>query len=185
MTVSETILLATGLIGGGTLISMLVWSIVCPERRVWPPDNFNMKTPIIAWLLTVGIFSSAIALGALGWGSLELPIWLRWGIGLPLVIAGNFVVWWGVNRIGMDATSGAEAELVTTGLYSVSRNPQYVADICILIGIGILSAALWVWPVVAIGAVALILAPFAEEPWLQEKYGAAFETYCSSTRRFL
>lgn len=28
MTVSETILLATGLLGSGTLISMLVWSIV-------------------------------------------------------------------------------------------------------------------------------------------------------------
>ena len=185
MTVTEKIFLFAGLFAGGALISMLVWSIMCPARRVWPPDNFNMKTPVVAWLLTVGIFVSAIALGAFGWGSLELPMWLRWGVGLPFVIAGNLVVWWGVHRIGMDATSGAEAELITTGIYSVSRNPQYVADICILIGIGLLSAALWVWPIIAIGAVALILAPFSEEPWLQEKYGAAFEAYCSTTRRFL
>ena len=95
------------------------------------------------------------------------------------------MVWWDVHHIGMDATSGAAAELVTSGLCSFSRNPQYVADICILIEIGLLSAVLWVWLIIAVGVVALILAPFAEEPWLQEKYGVVFDTYRVSTRRFL
>lgn len=185
MTVLETTLLLAGLLAGIALNSVLLWSVLYPTRRVWPPTSFNMKTPTIAWLLTVVIFASAITLGVLGWGSLELPMWVQWGLGLPLVIAGNVVVWWGVHHIGMDATSGTEAELVTSGLYSISRNPQYVADICILIGIDLLSTALWVWPVIAVGVVALILAPFAEEPWLQDKYGAAFNAYRVSTRRFL
>lgn len=185
MTVPETTFLLAGLLAGILLNSVLLWSFLYPTRRVWPPTSFNMKTPAIAWLLTVVVFASAIALGALGWGTLGLPMWVRWGLGLLLVVAGNVVVWSGVHHIGMDATSGAEAELVTSELYSHSRNPQYVADICILIGIGLLSAAFWVWPVIVVGVVALILAPFAEEPWLQEKYGAAFDAYRVSTRRFL
>ncbi|KIN69950.1 hypothetical protein Z945_3842 [Sulfitobacter noctilucae] len=35
------------------------------------------------------------------------------------------------------------------------------------------------------GILVLIAAPFAEEPWLKEKYGSEFEEYRASTRRFL
>jgi len=35
------------------------------------------------------------------------------------------------------------------------------------------------------GATALILAPFAEEPWLLKRYGAAYEEYRRAVPRFI
>jgi protein-S-isoprenylcysteine O-methyltransferase Ste14 len=84
----------------------------------------------------------------------------------------------------MKATSGAKAELVTTGLYRYSRNPQYVADMAILVGFVLVTSAWFAIPVAAAGVLALAVAPFAEEPWLKQSYGEDFETYRSSTRRY-
>jgi len=181
----EIILLIAGCAANLGLIFMFYWSIRWPDRRIWPPARSTSAHKAMVWTLTTTGFASAIALGLLGWGTLETPGILRWGIGPLLVILGNVAVWTGVVQLGLAATSGAEDTLRTNGLYRYSRNPQYVADVAILIGIGLLSAALLAWPVVLSGILALVLAPLAEEPWLEERYGEAFKKYRISTRRFL
>ena len=85
----------------------------------------------------------------------------------------------------MAATSGDATGLVTNGLYRWSRNPQYVADMAILIGWAILSASLWALPVLAIGIAVLAIAPLAEEPWLEEVYGEQYRIYKQTVRRFI
>ena len=87
-------------------------------------------------------------------------------MGLPLIGAGNAVVWPAALAIGLDATSGAAAELKTDGFYRWSRNPQYVADMAVLLGWTILSASAAVLIIATGGVIAFALAPFAEEPWL-------------------
>ena len=119
------------------------------------------------------------------WNRLQWPATFRWGVGLSLVIFGNVAVWWGVQKIGYAATSGEATGLKTNGLYARSRNPQYVADITILIGWGVLSASLWALPVLMVGFVVLVIAPFAEEPWLEETYGQPYRVYRSQVRRYL
>jgi len=37
----------------------------------------------------------------------------------------------------------------------------------------------------ALGITILLLAPFAEETWLEEKYGEAYTDYKASVRRYL
>lgn len=185
MTTLEVALVGLGCLASGTLTAALLWSIGFPNQRIWPPPSYNAVIPLIAWILTVAIFGAAIGLGILGWGAIEISGWIRRGLGIPFFVIGNIVVWRGVQRLGLAATSGAESTLVTIGLYRFSRNPQYVADIFILIGIGLVSAAVWVWPVVGAGVLVLLLAPFAEEPWLRDRYGDAFDAYCVSTRRYI
>jgi protein-S-isoprenylcysteine O-methyltransferase Ste14 len=63
--------------------------------------------------------------------------------------------------IGLEATSGAEAELKTDGLYRWSRNPQYFVDIGILIGWANLSASSNSGGIATGGVVAFALAPAA------------------------
>ena len=63
--------------------------------------------------------------------------------------------------IGLEATSGAEAELKTDGLYRRSRNPHYFADIGILIGWANLSASANLGGIATGGVVAFALAPAA------------------------
>lgn len=180
----ESVLLVVGIVSSGLLVAMLLWSFFWPNRRLWPPTRRKAASAVITWALTVAVFASVIGLGISGWGEIGLPGWLRWGVGLPLVLVGNAIVWAGIVGIGIGATSGAKDKLVTTGLYRYSRNPQYVADIAILVGFALLTAAWATVPVAAMGVLALILAPFAEEPWLQQVYGDEYRTYRATVRRF-
>jgi len=58
-------------------------------------------------------------------------------------------------------------------------------DIAILIGWGVLSASVWALPILVLGFAVLVVAPFAEEPWLEEVYGAQYREYRKLVRRFL
>jgi len=178
------LIVAVGMMAGAYMLGILLWSIAQPERRIWPPDNATTAIKFRVWFMTILIFTAAFLLGVLDWNHFDWPASLRWGIGLPLVIIGNIVVWRGVHKIGMAATSGEATGLKTDGLYKWSRNPQYVADIVILIGWCILAASLWTLPMLAVGLAVLMVAPIAEEPWLIEKYGAAYKNYKSTVRRY-
>lgn len=179
------LILLVGLLAGAYMLGMLLWSIVQPKRRIWPPDDATTAIKFRVWFMTILIFAAAFFLGVLDWNRFDWPASVRWVIGLPLIIIGNIVVWRGVHKIGMGATSGEATGLKTDGLYKWSRNPQYMADIIILIGWGILAASLWTIPVLAVGLAVLLVAPLAEEPWLEEIYGQAYRDYKSSVRRYL
>ncbi len=107
------------------------------------------------------------------------------GGGLVLIISGSIVVWIGVRKIGFGATSGEVADLNSDGVYRYSRNPQYVADMAILIGWAVLSASGWVACIAAFGVIVLAAAPFAEEPWLEDIYGADYRAYKTKVRRYM
>jgi len=176
--------LAVALFCEVALVAMLAWSIFVPTRRFWPPQKVDWLSQTMVWLPTLAVFGGAIIIGFAEWDVLNWPLWLRWGLGLPLILAGNAVVWTAAFGIGLNATSGAEAELKTDGFYRWSRNPQYVADIGILIGWAILSASPAAWVVGVGGVIAFALAPFAEEPWLEEVYGAPYRAYRKHVPRF-
>ncbi len=181
----EDIAMVIGLGAILVLLTMIVWSICNPARRIWPPNRSTPWKQVGVWSLAIAMFCSAFVVGVLGWNSLQLPAQIRWSVGLPLIIAGHLVVWGGVLQLGMKVTSGQVGVLKTNGFYRYSRNPQYVADIGILIGWAILSGSVQTLPIVALGAMLLVIAPFAEEPWLNSVYGEAYELYCQTTRRFL
>ena len=181
----ETTLVLSGLgIAAATLASIL-WSIVSPKRRIWPPQRYTAITPILVWVPTLSLFGVIIALGVLGWGILGFPDWLRFGVGIPLILFGNFVVWTEVANFGIAQTGGAKGTLKTTGMYRYSRNPQYMADMAIVGGWMILTSSPSALIVGTAAILVLIAAPFAEEPWLKDLYGSGFEEYRASTRRFL
>ena len=130
----ENVLLALGVgIAVGTLAAIF-WSIVHPERRIWPPDKYTLSTPILVWVPTLTLFGVLILLGIGAWGELPVPKWVRWGFGVSLLLLGNAVVWNEVSHFGLPQTGGAVGKLRTEGLYRFSRNPQYMADIAIVAG---------------------------------------------------
>lgn len=185
ITEAKLMLIALGFSAGLYMLGVLLWSIVRPEHRIWPPKKATVAIKIKVWTATVLIFVAAYFVGILDWNNFQWPAMLRWGVGLPLILFGNLIVWLGVLKIGFAATSGEATGLQTSGLYRWSRNPQYMADITIIIGWLVLSASFWVLPVLAIGLAVLIIAPLAEEPWLEEKYGLKYQEYMSRVRRYL
>lgn len=166
-------------------LAAIIFSAAYPARRIWPPQSYSRATRAVVWVLTLTLFGALIALGVLGWGSIALPQWLRYGVGPAFIVIGNFVVWREVNDFGMDQTSGAKGTLKTTGLYRFSRNPQYVADIGIVLGWLLLSASINAAAVTFAMIALLAAAPFAEEPWLRDEYGDVYMQYTKIVRRYL
>ena len=76
--------------------------------------------------------------------------------------------------------------LIDQGPYRISRNPIYLADLLILAGIVLLLGALSALVTVPMFWAAIhyrFILP--EETVLKETFGAAYETYCASVRRWL
>lgn len=176
--------LLIGMAAAAYMLGMVLWSIAQPDQRTWPPKTATTGIKLRVWIITTMIFVAAFMLGVMDWNRFDWPVSFRWGVGLPLIVLGNIAVWWGVNNIGYAATSGEASGLKTDGLYAWSRNPQYVADIVILISWAILAASLWALPVLVLGISVLTIAPFAEESWLEERYGSSYRGYRSKVRRY-
>jgi protein-S-isoprenylcysteine O-methyltransferase Ste14 len=77
-------------------------------------------------------------------------------------------------------------ELVTRGVYGISRNPMYVGDFLVNVSIGIACLS-WVFLLVAISEFLLIryYVVVAEEPFLLEKYGDTYREYMNKTPRWI
>lgn len=172
----------------GTLViavnAMLVYSILRPSRRIWPPPAQKTWQDYVVWLLTILSFGGFVLVGILDWNSLGWPGVVRWIIGAPLIVLGNVLAWLGVHQLSLKTTSGHAGPLVTDGLYRYSRNPQYIGDIVIIAGWAILSASQWAMPLCLGGILAFVLTPFAEEPWLEKLHGDAYRAYCEQVGRF-
>lgn len=87
--------------------------------------------------------------------------------------------------LGMRGMLGLEAELVTEGPFAVSRNPGYGGDLALIAGYVILTDSLLAGVTGAAAAIWFLLAPYAEEPWLEKRYGEAYRRYKETHPRWL
>ena len=181
----ETGLTIVGLGIALSTLAAILRSIARPSQRLWPPIKYTPLTPVLVWVPTFVLFGVLVTLGVLGWGELAFPRWFRFGIGIPLILLGNIVVWSAVAGFGIHKTCGAVGTLQTGGLYRFSRNPQYVADIAMVLGWMVLTAAPLAMLVGFAAIIVLAAAPFSEEPWLRSQYGSDFDKYATQVRRYL
>jgi protein-S-isoprenylcysteine O-methyltransferase Ste14 len=77
------------------------------------------------------------------------------------------------------------SQLVTTGVFSVSRNPLYLGGVCLLAGIALVLNLLWslvlLLPAI-IGCHYLLIAP--EERYLAARFDTEYIQYAASVRRW-
>lgn len=87
-------------------------------------------------------------------------------------------------------TSGRETylradSLNTEGIYSLVRNPLYIGNIAIFIGLTVVYGNPWVSLIMFIFLVSqYLLIVSAEEGYLREKYGTEYQDYCKQVNRF-
>jgi protein-S-isoprenylcysteine O-methyltransferase Ste14 len=75
-------------------------------------------------------------------------------------------------------------ELVTGGLFSHCRNPLYVGNYLILVGLGVAScSAVFLFAVLPLMALAYWAIIAAEENFLRNKFGETFDAYCARVSR--
>lgn len=90
-----------------------------------------------------------------------------------------------IVRGGKDKKVHAE-DLVTTGIFAHCRNPLYVGNILMLLGVGILiNSALFVFILIPIFLFIYQAIVLAEENFLHGKFGPQFELYIAKVPRWL
>jgi protein-S-isoprenylcysteine O-methyltransferase Ste14 len=82
--------------------------------------------------------------------------------------------------------NGIPAHLITTGPFSVSRNPIYLANTLLLIGTGLVGGMAWFLLLAFAASFATSkLAIEREEKVLAEKFGKKFRDYAKRVRRWI
>ena len=121
--------------------------------------------------------------------SFLFPGILIW-VGYALVVIGFGLAFSAVIRFMQARTTldphGSVSEIVTGGIFGISRNPIYLGFVCLLIGFPFIFGSYW----------GLILSPFFillmntlviqhEEAYLEKKFGEVYTSYKSRVRRWL
>jgi protein-S-isoprenylcysteine O-methyltransferase Ste14 len=109
-------------------------------------------------------------------------------IGLVVALTGQFLR---VATIGLDyiVRGGRNRQvyaddLVTGGLFSHCRNPLYVGNYLMLVGVGIASCSrIFIFIILPLMALAYWAIIAAEENFLRNKFGETFDAYCARVSR--
>lgn len=78
------------------------------------------------------------------------------------------------------------SKLVTTGVFSISRNPLYLGGICFVVGLALALNLAWVLILLLPALIAchyILIVP--EEQYLAEKFGEEYHTYIASVYRWI
>lgn len=111
-------------------------------------------------------------------------------IGFALALMGEMIRLWGVSYAGSETrTTGSVGgtHLVTSGPYAYVRNPLYIGNIFMYVGIGIMSNALMPYlPLVALGYFSFQYSAIVslEEGYLSSTF-PGWKEYTSKVRRFV
>jgi protein-S-isoprenylcysteine O-methyltransferase Ste14 len=87
--------------------------------------------------------------------------------------------------LGEEATEGRKDELRTDGLYRYTRNPQNVGYVLLFATYAVLANSPLVGVLTVEFAVVTVLQVLAEEAWLRNTYGDAYDAYCERVPRFV
>jgi protein-S-isoprenylcysteine O-methyltransferase Ste14 len=149
-----------------------------PSAVPWPP-----------LLLAIAI-GAAVVLGRvhpLPWPGLEdLPAKI---IGYSLGAVGVLLAAWGfatLHRAGTTVLPNRQAgHLVTHGAFGFRRNPIYMGEVLMLLGLAQLTGNIWVAIMAPVFALAvLVLAILPEERHLEARFGSDYVAYKERTRRW-
>jgi len=163
---------------------LLIWSILRPQQRIWPPGEVSWKLFLVWGLFYVGA-GLTVAVMVLDWNTWTIPAVIRFPIGLSLAALGLGLMLWGVRTLGMENTHGLRDRFVTSGPYRFTRNPQYLGDILLFTGILLVANSALAAAILLLFIISFILFPLTEESWLEEQYGEDYLRYKTQTPRFL
>jgi protein-S-isoprenylcysteine O-methyltransferase Ste14 len=143
------------------LFILLYGLLFLPSPELFTENIFHAEYK--SWPLIIGLFVTVLGQAIRGAT-----------IGLAYIVRG-----------GKDKKVYAE-HLVSTGIFSHCRNPLYVGNILMLLGVGILANSLIyvaiIMPLFLFIYQAIVL---AEENFLRGKFGADFDAYCARVNRWI
>jgi len=162
----------------------LAVSVARPDLRIWPPPRRDSWQFMVNGILSNTMLFGLVALGLIDWNSFIFPAWTRVVGGILIAFGGAFALW-GFLTLGSHASQGLGGGLIASGPYRYSRNPQYVGTVAVLVGYATLSNSALALIAAVMASAWFVALPCAEEPWLRDRFGQAFEEYAARVPRFL
>ncbi len=111
--------------------------------------------------------------------------------GFAVAVVGELIRFWGVSWAGSETRTTNEvggSNLVISGPFAYVRNPLYIGNILIYLGLGIMSFALF--PYLQLGALLYFSFQYhfivkEEENYLHKTFGSFYNEYVKNVPRFL
>lgn len=117
------------------------------------------------------------------------PLWHTVVIGVLFISIGELLRIWAVGYAGASTrarTLGAARDLVTTGPYGYVRNPLYLGNFLLSLGVCLVANVYWLIAVLVIGYFFQYLPIIAvEESYLVESCGTVYQAYRDRVPRFI
>lgn len=151
-----------------------------PSRFPWPPAIY------LAAIAAAILLSLAVPLPWLGSPLADLLFAIGW-IVLVVVVLLDVTAMRTLSRARTTVMPTRAAEhLVTSGPFAVSRNPIYLANTLLLIGVGLVAGWIWFFVLAIIAALATQkLAIEPEEKHLYARFGKKYLDYKKKVRRWV
>lgn len=176
-------LLEIGAAIGLTLSGLLFCTIRNETFRFWPTPGKRTWQSFVFWGLFRSLNVIVLALAFLDWRRWDaLP--LDRIVGLAVAICGFSLYLWACHALGRKNLYCGRDRLVTGGIYSWTRNPQYATAIPAYLGLASASHSPLAFAVASLLALCFTLMAFAEERWLEATYGGDYKYYRRSVSRF-
>ena len=110
-------------------------------------------------------------------------------IGVIPLILGEWLRLWAVGYAGgatRSRTLGAASDLVTAGPYAHVRNPLYLGNLLLSLGVCVIANVYWMTIVLLVGYFIQYLPIIAsEEAYLREFCGSTYQSYYAAVPRFI
>jgi protein-S-isoprenylcysteine O-methyltransferase Ste14 len=151
-----------------------------PNRLPWPP---------IIYLVAIAISIALGLLYPLPWISAPLSD-ILFAAGWLLVAAMVALDFSAMRTMARAKTTimpnKASEHLVTTGAFSFTRNPIYLGNTLLMIGVGLITGIAWFLPLAIVAAFATQkLAIEREERHLEARFGKRYRDYAKRVRRWI
>jgi protein-S-isoprenylcysteine O-methyltransferase Ste14 len=151
-----------------------------PNRLPWPP---------IIYLVAIAISIALGLLYPLPWISAPLSD-ILFAAGWLLVAAMVALDFSAMRTMARAKTTirpdKASEHLVTTGAFSFTRNPIYLGNTLLMVGVGLITGIVWFLPLAIAAAFATQkLAIEREERHLEARFGKRYRDYAKRVRRWI
>jgi protein-S-isoprenylcysteine O-methyltransferase Ste14 len=151
-------------------------------------DKTDFLIPPVALFYFYTVFAAAFGWPLVSSRRLFESTILAW-LGVALCLFGVLILLLSLVSFGKSFRVGIDVdqpgELVTTGIFAVSRNPIYVGFFLFLVG-QLLVFPNWVPLAYLVGAAWLFHRQvLREEEFMRQRYGQEFAEYCSHVRRYV
>lgn len=169
----------------GWIPIVLFYGIFLTLLKIFPKDTVNRLYEDSGWTLEqarpakIGLPFALAAMVLIIFTPLKINQPIFW-IGLALALIGQSGFLYSLHTFNVTPAD----KPVTTGLYKVSRNPQWVTFAVVMVGFGLMVGS---WTILALLVVRVVMNHFrilGEEQALEDQYRVSYQSYKESVPRY-